>query len=81
MNEIQKIITQYKRDMTFQDMADAINSTPGLTGKITRPQINNWALGIAQPKPYVLYFLANRGAGWVSHMALDLLKVIEPEML
>ena len=79
MNTIPKIIEAYKQDKSFQEMTDKINEVPEIT--ITRPQINNWALGIAKPNKYWLYYLAHRGTEWPSHMAFDMLKLIYPEML
>ncbi len=75
-NKGTQLINEYKGRMTWADFAQAINRTPGLKSPITRPQVNNWGVGVGLPEYYFLKHLEREGEGWVSRMAGELLKII-----
>ena len=74
MDEIKQILAQFKGQMSWQEMADAISETPGLIKPINRSQINNWGVGVSVPDYYLCAYLFHKGTGWVSHLGLALLE-------
>ena len=75
---IQKVVEIHKGTKSFTDMADAMNEIPGV--QITRPRINNWALGISQPDKFFIFYLATTSTGWIMEMCVDMLKVLDKDL-
>lgn len=77
--KIIRVITKFKGDKSFQEMTDLMNDLPEM--KMTRPQLNNWALGLARPSKFQLYYVMTAGSGWAAEFAQALLEIIAPEMI
>ena len=74
-NKAQEIVLRYKGEMTWEEFASAINSTPKLKKPVTRAQVNNWGIGIGSPEYYFLAYLETNGSGWVKRFARELLSI------
>ena len=71
-----ELVIEYKGKQTWEEMAQAINSTPRMEKPVSRAQVNNWGIGVGTPPYYFLTHLEREGDGWVSRFAADMLRII-----